>query len=479
MKISHKLLIIVVLTLLEVSITLWAVFEVSKGAKFHQLNSLHLKYSIEFSEHIHAYANGQDIPIPVIENTLKNIRAQPVECLEQVNRLNRFIMSMIGTSYALELCKKDVKDVEATLLLIQQYRNQHIDKKLFVEGLLEGARVFAQNSYEFEKPITETVKFVIASMIPLVVFISLFNVAFITWLSRNITGSINSAIELLKKQGDTTNIEELIGSKVSGELKTLLIEAKKRIESEIEQRQINQALKEKVMQRSKSLKQANEDLAQFAYHSSHDLKGPLVSTKNLSKLILEDIDAGSLEEAKLNTKRVTQLMEKMELLISGIASVTDSKAKTIHKSEVEFKKVFSHIEFMFKGNMQESKYDFHTEINIQSPLISSESCIQDILEKLVDNSIRYLDPNKDKRWVKLSIVENQDTFILSVTDNGCGIPTEKQGNVFKMFQRFSPQSGDGSGLGLAAVNKMVIRLNGRIDFTSNEFGTTFRIIFDK
>ena len=69
MNISKKLSIIVLLTIIEISITLWAVFELSKAATFHQLNFLHLKYNAEFTETLRRFGKEQS---PVKSDELRH-----------------------------------------------------------------------------------------------------------------------------------------------------------------------------------------------------------------------------------------------------------------------------------------------------------------------------------------------------------------------------------------------------------------------
>ena len=78
LKISQKLLVIVCLTVLEVSITVWATFQVSKGAQLHQLNSLHLKHNAAFSRLVHQAGSGGDVSTENLRDAVLAIRDQPI-----------------------------------------------------------------------------------------------------------------------------------------------------------------------------------------------------------------------------------------------------------------------------------------------------------------------------------------------------------------------------------------------------------------
>lgn len=470
---------IVCLTLLEVSLTLWAVFEISKGAKLHQLNSLHLKYSIQFSDQAYQYQNDQSVSLEDLHETLAHIKQQPVECLEQVNSLSRFIMSSIGTDYAIDLCNKDIEDIEEIAHLTDNYENNLISRNEFTQGLVAGAKLFATNSALFEVPITKTVEFVISTMIPLVIFISFVNILLIVWLSKKITGSISSVISMLRNPESNVLTDDPLSNSVSGEMKTLLIAAKQRVEANIKQRQANDTLEELVQERTDSLQQAHQELANFAYSSSHDLKGPLTSSKNLTRFIIEDIQAGNHHEAIDNTKKIIYLMESMQHLVTGILAVTDVNDEKLNYQPIDFKQLFSQVEnhLAHQAELKQCAVTFDSQIG--SVFNSDPKYITAVIEQLVDNGIRYSDTTEAYRWVNVEAIEHQNQLVLTVQDNGIGIPEEKQDEVFLMFKRFAPDVASGSGLGLATVCKIVSKLGGEINFTSTEKGTKFILRFSK
>lgn len=99
-----------------------------------------------------------------------------------------------------------------------------------------------------------------------------------------------------------------------------------------------------------------------------------------------------------------------------------------------------------------------------------------IIYNLLSNAIKYRSP--ERAAVALVKMEKIDGKIhLAVTDNGIGIPLDRQDKVFTMFKRFHDHV-EGSGLGLYIVKRMVDNANGQIKVNStlNE-GTTFTIIF--
>ena len=182
MNISSKLLLIVMLTAAEVSITIFSALEIAKGAKFHQLNFLHLKYVNQLDLSLNKIKNGEPISIDVLKADILAVRQQPIECLEQVNTLNKVVMNFIKTSVALQICEKDIRDANSVLTLLTQFENGMYYREQLLADLNDALYEFKDNSEKFEGPITKTVSFILKSLIPLVLINSLFNVVFISYI---------------------------------------------------------------------------------------------------------------------------------------------------------------------------------------------------------------------------------------------------------------------------------------------------------
>lgn len=479
MKISSKLLIIVILTCFEISLTLWSVFEIAKAAKFHQLNFLHLKYNAEFSNQVNSLEKAKTVDVVKLKNAINNIKQQPTDCLNQVNLFNRFIMRQIGTAYALVICEEDIQDANKALASLDKFVRGEINQESLVIALNVYSLAFQKHSTLFEEPIAQTVSFIMRSIVPLVVFISLFNILFITLMSRNIKGSINGVIKLLSKTSNKDSLEADINKNVSGELKTLLEVAKKRVTDELMVKEINQKLEALVEKRTSSLTRANEELAQFAYRASHDLKAPLTSTKLLARFIKQDIQQGNLQNAADDAEKISSQMAKLEELVIGILALTEADSVEQGIIEIDFTSILSDIRTTASGLLTDSGCVFEQEISIDKPMLGEKFRLIQVIENLVTNAIKYHDPRKEAPFVKTSIYEKEESYTITVQDNGLGIPENRQGEVFQMFKRFHPTISFGSGLGMAIVKKHVDYMLGTIEMSTSDLGTTFTIVFPK
>jgi two-component system OmpR family sensor kinase len=98
-----------------------------------------------------------------------------------------------------------------------------------------------------------------------------------------------------------------------------------------------------------------------------------------------------------------------------------------------------------------------------------------ILDIVVDNALRY---TSDHGQVDLAVLTRNNHAVLSVTDNGTGIPAELRERVFDRFYRIDPSKADGSGLGLAIARNLVGRYGGTIRLMGNPAGHGLRVVLE-
>jgi signal transduction histidine kinase len=411
---------------------------------------------------------------------VKNVRQQPMECLDTVDFVNGFIMRQIDTFHAVEICEKDINDANFALSVIDNYAQSSIDRERFIADLKDVSQRFNQNSADFEKPVADTVSFVMRTMVPFVICISLFNIFFITYMSKTISSSIRNTIKLLRRTDDTQILFEQIEKRTTGELKTLLKVAKKRIANEMLTAQINQKLELLVEERTNSLLRANEELAQFAYRASHDLKAPLTSSKMLTQFIVEDIENGNYANAIIDTNKIHDQMERLETLVIGILSLTSADAENSSFSDISLSAVIESIQQRLFGPENISANFIQLADDMTHPLFSDEVRIMQILENLISNAWKYRDESKDSApFVRVSASNLLNEYQVVVKDNGIGIPNDRKDEIFQMFKRFHSKVSSGSGLGLAIVKKHVDILKGTIVVDSSPRGTSFVITLPK
>ncbi|RYZ35699.1 MAG: HAMP domain-containing histidine kinase, partial [Sphingobacteriales bacterium] len=136
------------------------------------------------------------------------------------------------------------------------------------------------------------------------------------------------------------------------------------------------------------------------------------------------------------------------------------------------------------GNVKQDLGNLITDTNARLEIVSDENLafsfpkknFKSMLYNLVSNAIKYRSPDRTPE-VLVKLHKTGGKIVLSVSDNGLGIPAESQNKLFTMFKRFHDHV-EGSGLGLYIVKRMVDSCKGQIKVHSEvNKGTTFTIVF--
>lgn len=113
-------------------------------------------------------------------------------------------------------------------------------------------------------------------------------------------------------------------------------------------------------------------------------------------------------------------------------------------------------------------------------VLGRRELLEELIYNLCDNAIRY---NRPGGFVRVSVTEDASSVILSVADNGIGIPPEHQERIFERFYRADKsrsKSSGGTGLGLAIVKHIVIQHGAELKLESAEGkGTTISVLFPR
>lgn len=224
--------------------------------------------------------------------------------------------------------------------------------------------------------------------------------------------------------------------------------------------------REELALRTRALERSNADLAQFSYMASHDLQEPLRVVAGYLELLgrpdaLADGDAGAWVGRALDaTKRMSQLIQDLLQL----ARVTSNQEEL---RPVDLDALARAALDDLAVAIRESGAEVRTE---HLPVVlAREACLRQVLQNLVANAIKFR--GEQPLLVHLGARRDEGQWVVSVTDNGIGIPAERRETVFDMFDR-GDRSRPGSGIGLALCRSVIERCGGRIWAEAAEDGGT-------
>ena len=220
------------------------------------------------------------------------------------------------------------------------------------------------------------------------------------------------------------------------------------------------------------LTKRNDELMQFSYRASHDLKGPLSTAKGLAQFIEEDITDGDLEQASLNAARIVELMAKLERNIGSFLSLARSDVGGAADELVDLAQMIGDIGKGLRLQIEEKGVVLDMDLQIDA-VFGQRARIGQILENLISNAIKYSDAHEPNRFVRVRCHAKPDEGVtLTVEDNGSRIPPDVGPKIFDLFSRFHEGS-EGTGLGLAIVKKHVEAMCGKISVHDTGNGTRF------
>lgn len=231
--------------------------------------------------------------------------------------------------------------------------------------------------------------------------------------------------------------------------------------------------------KTKELIRSNEELEQFSYRISHDLRSPLSTILGLSNIIDSDIHQERYDRIHDLNSRVQKSITKLDTLVKDILDLSRASFGDEKKYLINFAAIFSTTQEKYESLWRENEVIMTLDLHHQSRFESQFTRITQIVENLMSNSIKYCDHKKDERFVSLRTNEDDDKFFIEVIDNGMGIPEKFQENIFNMFFRADSEATAGSGLGLYIVQKNVEKLGGDIKLKSTPDKTSFRVSLPK
>ena len=213
---------------------------------------------------------------------------------------------------------------------------------------------------------------------------------------------------------------------------------------------------------NKELIKTNSELDRFVYSVSHDLRSPLTSVLGLVSFIEEESkEKDTLEHAGMIRSRITRL----DGFIRNILSYSRNNRMEIVREQIQVEKTIREVIENLRRFNEQNDVVFEVDVDEKTAFFSDAIRMHTVLENLISNSIKYQDPEKQNRWIKIKATTSEKDLKLEVEDNGVGIEEENIGKIFGMFYRVSGKV-PGSGLGLYIVKEVVGKLGGTVTCNS-------------
>ncbi len=236
------------------------------------------------------------------------------------------------------------------------------------------------------------------------------------------------------------------------------------VQNRLLDKQVQDKTKE-LVDTNESLVKVNDELDNFIYKTSHDIRGPLASLKGMVNLAIMDVKddkaLGYLSKLDLTAEKLNMVLTR--LLIVNRINHAELKPEVIH-----FEPIIQEILTleMKKGVPEKIRIEYDVAPNIE--LSSDREMIRLILENLIDNALKfYNESQRIESFVKIELRTEDGKVTAHVMDNGVGISSMNREKIFQMFVRASERSETG-GIGLYLAKLATEKLGGDINLVSTD-----------
>jgi hypothetical protein len=311
--------------------------------------------------------------------------------------------------------------------------------------------------------VTTISRFLIFAALTLLLFIG--GISFL--ISRSITGPLNSLTQTFKRLASGSSEAKIPPYTLQDELGELTRAA-------ISFKQRNIALETN----RKELRRSNEELEQFVYTVSHDLKSPIVTSMGFISIIRKLASQGKYEQAVTKLDRVVKANERMSQLIRDLLELSRVGRMDVNNKPLDLNVLVN--AFKESQSIRLRTANFSLKVGSNLPVVfGNESRVLQVFENILSNALKYAH-NKAGGQLEITATEDKKWWYVLCKDNGPGVPPEYHKKIFGLFYRLDTHT-EGTGIGLAVAKKIMKFQGGniQIDRQVKGEGAAFRLTFPK
>jgi len=219
----------------------------------------------------------------------------------------------------------------------------------------------------------------------------------------------------------------------------------------------------------------NTEFETFMYGVSHDLKTPVVTIEGFISVLRQDFGNLIGKDGKKYMDYMSDAARKMKLLINDLLDLSRIGRLPEIKTEFSFARPLEEALASLQHQITERGIAVHVEKNL--PMICGDKKqLGQAMENLVSNAVKYIGKDNPSPRIDVGTLEQDSSKVFFIRDNGVGIEEKYFEKIFEVFQRLpaAKKIGEGTGIGLAIVKRIIEHHGGRVWLESDiGKGTTF------
>jgi len=224
--------------------------------------------------------------------------------------------------------------------------------------------------------------------------------------------------------------------------------------------QYRDQLEELVAMRTADLEASNKELESYSYSIAHDLRAPLRAITGFSQILLDDANDRLKPDDMDSLSRIIAAGKNMSQLIDDILELSRITRSELHYETVNLSDLGNKILSRLIRTHPDRQVDYQVKDDLN---VKGDARLLEVaLQNLIDNAWKYTRETTPAH-IELGAQKQSEEVVYYVKDNGVGFDMEYKGKLFKPFHRLhSPEEFEGTGIGLATVQRIIQRHGGQI-----------------